>query len=169
MRIFLVRHAHAGWAMPGVRDFDRSLDSQGVLEAGRLAAALTVNGYTVSRIICSNARRCRETLEIVREKTGLSGEIDHTDNLYTGTFETYLEMIGDNQAAGLESLMLVGHNPMLEDAAHALLKKDAGSVEEALGRGFPTAGLLILDIDPGFTVETAGNAHLVGMISPQDA
>ena len=169
MRIYFLRHAHAGWALPGVRDFDRTLDVEGREEAARMSASFRLNGYEVAKILCSNASRCRETLEILLRTTGQSAMVEYSDGLYTGSYESYLDLIAEEQARGTPSLMLVGHNPMLEDAAQALLQKNPSMADEALGRGFPTAGLLVMEIEPGFKAASADHARLVGMISPLDA
>lgn len=162
MRLFLVRHAHAGWALPGARDFDRSLDDLGHAEAARLASAVAVNGYAPEQIICSTARRCSETLGVVTGAGSFSGTVVYTDTLYTGGCETYLGLIANAQAEGRRSLMLVGHNPMLEETANALFSRDRATADSVLGRGFPTAGLLVVDLAGD------GEASLVGLIGPQD-
>ena len=61
-RLFLLRHARAGWALPGVRDFDRPLDATGQAEAEATGEAMRTSGYIPDVTLCSNARRARETL-----------------------------------------------------------------------------------------------------------
>jgi phosphohistidine phosphatase SixA len=59
--------------------------------------------------------------------------------------DAYLDLIASAGNDTVRSLMIIGHNPMLEDTAQALLQDDPASFETALGSGFPTAGLLIVD------------------------
>lgn len=169
LRVFLVRHAHAGWPLPGVRDFDRPLDERGREEARRLAATITVNGFNPDRIWCSNARRCVETLEILRAGGLADQPVENTDTLYTANYSAYLDVIGSAVEAGISSIMIIGHNPMLEDAAHALLQNDLRAYQDALGLGFPTAGLLILDCAGKGAAAVAGDARFVDLLSPVDA
>ena len=58
-RLYLVRHAHAGWAMPGVSDFDRPLDEAGRLEARDVAEQAALAGLIPDNLVFSPALRCR--------------------------------------------------------------------------------------------------------------
>ena len=169
LRVFLVRHAHAGWALPGVRDFDRPLDERGREEAARLAATMTVNGFNPDIVYCSNARRCVETLDVLLARGGDAPAVERTDALYTAGYTAYLDVIGATLDESVGSIMIVGHNPMIEDAAHALLQNDLTAYEEALGAGFPTAGLLILDCAAKGEAAISGDARFVALLSPVDA
>ncbi|MEM5492078.1 histidine phosphatase family protein [Hoeflea sp. AS16] len=170
LRIFLVRHAHAAWALPGVRDFDRPLDERGREEAARLAATMSVNGFDPDRVYCSNARRCAETLDILQKaRTGGGLQVDYSDALYASGHDAYLDLIGSAHDQSIQSIMLIGHNPMIEDTAQALLQNDPAVFESALGHGFPTAGLMILDCDKRGGSAVRGGARFVGLLSPVDA
>lgn len=169
LRVFLVRHAHAGWALPGVRDFDRPLDDRGREEAERLAASVVVNGFEPDLVICSNARRCTETLDIMLSRMARKPSITYTDRLYSDTHETYVDLIGSDAHGDLGAIMLVGHNPMLEDTAHALMQDDPASLDLALGSGFPTAGLMIIDCQAPGPLAVRGGARFVGLLLPVDA
>ncbi|MEM5472496.1 histidine phosphatase family protein [Hoeflea sp. AS60] len=169
MRIFLIRHAHAAWALPGVRDFDRPLDEPGREEAARLAATISVNGFEPDLVYCSPARRCLETLEIVRTRTSIRPKIEYRDALYAASHDVYLDLIGSVRDEAVQSIMIIGHNPMLEDTAQALLQNDPATYEAALGFGFPTAGLLILDSDQRGDSVVNGGARFTSLLSPVDA
>ncbi|AKI00280.1 phosphohistidine phosphatase SixA [Hoeflea sp. IMCC20628] len=169
LRVFLVRHAHAVWAMPGVRDFDRPLDDRGREEATRLAATLTVNGFEPDLIFCSNARRCVETLAILFADGSGKSRVEQSDALYAAGYKAYLDVIGSVRDETVQSIMIIGHNPMIEETAHALFEHDATAYEEALGMGFPTAGLLIVDCPMKGDGAINGNARFVALLSPVDA
>lgn len=166
MRLFLVRHAHAGWAQPGGRDYDRGLDERGLEEAARLAASMTLNGFAPELIVCSGARRCAQTLAVLLESALEIPRLTTTDMLYFGTVQTYLDFVAAEAAAGTKSLMLVGHNPMIEETAQALLASTPGALDQVLSDGFPTAGLLILDC-PDTASPT--DCRFVGLLTPVDA
>ena len=170
LRIFLVRHAHAAWALPGVRDFDRPLDERGREEAARLAATMSVNGFYPDLVYCSNARRCAETLDILQRALATGGlRVEYSDALYASSHDAYLDLIGSVHEEAIRSIMIIGHNPMLEDTAQALLQDDPATFETALGNGFPTAGLMILDCDSRGGSAVKGGARFVGLLSPVDA
>ncbi|WP_422370416.1 SixA phosphatase family protein [Hoeflea sp.] len=168
LRVLLVRHAHAAWALPGMRDFDRPLDQRGRDEVERLAATMSVNALSPDLIYCSSAKRCVETLDLLLARLGISPTVEHTSALYSETHHAYLELIESDRARESGSIMIVGHNPMIEDAAFSLLQRDQEASEDALGSGFPTAGLFIAEC-----TETAaapsGQTRFMGLLSPVDA
>jgi len=169
LRVFLVRHAHAAWALPGVRDFDRPLDDRGREEATRLAATMSVNGFEPDLVYCSNARRCAETLGILQTRANGKLQVHYSDALYASSHDAYLDLIGSAHDETVQSIMIIGHNPMLEDTAQALLQNDPATFETALGPGFPTAGLLILDCPERGNSAVNGGARFIGLLSPVDA
>ena len=63
--LVLLRHAHAESAAPGQDDFDRPLSRDGLAEAEAAGAWLRKQSWTPDLIVCSPARRARETLEQV--------------------------------------------------------------------------------------------------------
>jgi len=141
LRLYLVRHAHAGWAPPGSRDFDRPLDALGLAEARSVALQAYTAGLVPGRIVSSPARRCAETTAAFLEIFGdLPASFD--DRFYSDGMDAYLDSIRSH--ADARSLMLVGHNPMIETLSSVLAEQN--EVSAALGFGYPTAGLLALDI-----------------------
>lgn len=169
LRVFLVRHGHAAWAQPGMRDFDRPLDQRGREEVERLATTMSVNGFVPDLVHCSNARRCTETLDILVSRMGMEPCIKRSDALYSESHQTYLDLIGSDQSSKAASIMIVGHNPMLEDTAMTLLQHDPSALEEALGTGFPTAGLFVADCTPGVDSTGPGQTRFIALLSPVDA
>ena len=68
--LILLRHAHAEPATPGQSDLDRPLSPQGLAEAESAARWLKEQGLVPDRVLCSPARRTRETLEAVMDAIG---------------------------------------------------------------------------------------------------
>ena len=116
-RLYLLRHAKAGWALPGVRDFDRPLDASGHADAEVMGTAMRACGYIPDITLCSNAKRARETLEDIAGHTD-TGRVLFFDKLYSEDAAGYLSLIHENGARG--SVLVIGHNPMTEDLAMAL-------------------------------------------------
>lgn len=162
-RLYLLRHARAGWALPGVRDFDRPLDETGIADAEALGITMQAASHVPDFTLCSNARRARETLERVAIHA-CTGRVHFTDALYSEDASGYLAMIRQNGAHG--SLLVIGHNPMMEDLASAV----AGSGEEkalaTLNFGFPTSGLAVLRFDGGLGAAAPGGGYLEAFLTP---
>ena len=120
-RLYLLRHARAAWAEPGKTDFDRTLDDDGFAEAEVVAEEATDQGYKPALIISSTAVRCRQTAEPFHRSVSEELTIDYVDSLYSGTVDTYAELaFADRQET---SVMIVGHNPMIEEFFHRLVGK----------------------------------------------
>ncbi len=140
-RIYLLRHAKSGWAEPGGRDFDRSLSDAGFAEAELLAETAADRNYRPDLVIASTAKRCRQTADAL--KRVFSGLVDfrYVDELYNAPAETYLEIL--TSTPDVPALMLVGHNPAIEEVFANLCGNDV--VARTVPEGYPTAGLAVID------------------------
>ncbi len=162
-RLFLLRHARSGWALPGQRDFDRALDATGYAEADLIAEMASDGGIRPDLILCSTAVRCRQTVEPFLRTLSEDLDISYVDELYSGPASVYADIIDANRH--LTSLMIVGHNPMIDE----LFRRFAGSqaAEDSLPHGYPPAALAILDVWPGGGAATAtATATLVSLMLP---
>ncbi|PZU85606.1 MAG: phosphohistidine phosphatase [Shinella sp.] len=140
-RIYLLRHAKSGWALPGQRDFDRSLDDAGYAEAELVADAASEKNYRPDLLISSTAVRCRQTADAIQRAFPGEMECRFVDDLYNAPADNYLEILSALQGYG--SVMLVGHNPAIEEVLISLAGMDAAN--RAIPEGYPTAGLTVLD------------------------
>jgi len=140
-RLYLVRHAHAAWGSPGVSDFDRTLDDRGRHEARDIAEQAMLAGLAPDVIVSSPAQRCRQTTSAMLEVFRAVRPLEDLA-LYSGGTDAYIAHI--LQHAGRGSLMIVGHNPMIEALAHHIAR--TSDVLAPLAAGYPTAGLLAIDI-----------------------
>ncbi len=162
LRLYLMRHAQAGWALPGQKDFDRTLDDTGYAQAEVVADMAADRGYRPGKVLCSTAKRCRETAEALRRAMGEALEIEYSDALYAGPATVYSDLIDAFQEA--PSLMLVGHNPMMEELLRALIG-EAGAAT-AIPAGYPCAGLAVIDIDRGPSARASTPGRLVTLLTP---
>ena len=164
-RLYLLRHAKAGWALPGVRDFDRPLDASGIADAETIGAAMRAGGHVPDLTLCSNAKRARETLEGIAGHTD-TGRVLFFDSLYSEDAAGYLNIIREN--GGFGSLLVIGHNPMMEDLAMAVSGDGDESAMATLNYGFPTSGLAVVRF-PGSLADAApGAGHLEAFLTPAD-
>lgn len=164
-RLYILRHARAAWAEPGQSDFDRALDDAGYAEAEVIAEEAADQGYKPDLIVSSTAVRCRQTAEPFHRTVSEELSIDYVDGLYSGTVDTYAELaFADRQE---RSVMIVGHNPMIEEFFHRLVGKEIA--EAAVPFGYPTGGLAILDFDERPSEDSYQSACLAGFMTPRPA
>lgn len=164
-RLFLLRHARAGWALPGVRDFDRPLDATGHAEAEATGEAMHNSGYLPDVTLCSNARRARETLAGVAGRSD-TGRVLFFDTLYSEDAAGYLSLIHQNADGG--SVLVIGHNPMTEDLAVALSGDGDPAARAALNCGFPASGLAVIRFPRGLKRAAPGDGFLEAFLTPAD-
>lgn len=146
-RLLLLRHARAAWAEPGMRDFDRPLDQSGRADADAVGAAMARDGIVPDRVICSSARRAMETWAAVVRHVPVE-QVVVTDQLYITDATGYLNFI--READGSGTLLIVGHNPMIEDVCFALAPEGRDEAAAARSSGFPACGLAVIDVPGGF-------------------
>jgi phosphohistidine phosphatase len=169
-RLFLLRHAKAQPAEEGVEDFDRTLMLSGMQDGGAMARYLRKSDYVVDLILCSSAARTVQTAELVLHE--LDSEIDYRDSLYLADAAKILAAVR-GAPAKVEALMLVGHNPGLENCAGLLAREPVRRKErarhEALEEKFPTCALAVLDFDVGRWRDVVqGSGKLVDFVRPRD-
>ena len=162
-RIYLLRHAKAAAPGPGQKDFDRSLDASGLAMASKLGETMLANGFVPEKVICSPSVRTRETWAAVSKLLPFDIEAEFDRALYDGPPGAYVNAIRRAGAAG--SVMIVGHNPMTEEAALDLAGSGDSGAVSALNMGYPTAGLAIFDQDEPLDGTKPGNAHLVAFVT----
>lgn len=162
-RLYLLRHAKARWAEPGSRDYDRALDPSGHDDAVRLGAIMVEAGYLPDTVLCSGARRARETWGAVSGALPVA-DVRFVDGLYSSDAGGYLDLV---RAAGTHgSILVVGHNPMMEDLASALSRAGDDEALAAVAHGFPTCGLAVLRFPgPLAAIEPEGG-YLEAFVSP---
>lgn len=162
-RLYLLRHARAGWAKPGMKDFDRPLDETGIADAKATGEAMRACHYVPDLTLCSTALRTRETLEEIAASAD-TGRVIFLDALYTEDAGTYLDLILQNGSAG--SLLVIGHNPMMEDLAMAVSRGGEESALTLLQHGFPTSGLAVIRFEKNLGRAAPDSGYLEAFLLP---
>ncbi len=145
-------------------DRDRPLAPRGRQAAERMALKIAEPDLLPERILCSPARRTRETLAVLLPH--LAGEIEVTiaDDLYEPQAD-YRSAIAAHRGTA-ERLLVIGHNPAIQATALSLVGKSASA---ELSAKYPTAALAVIDFEAaGWTGLKAGSGRLVAFIRPRD-
>ena len=162
-RLFILRHAKSSWDDPGLDDHERPLAPRGQRACKVMAEHLRTNAIEPELVLCSSARRTRETLEGVAP----AGEHVVESELYsasTGDLVERLRRVPDE----VGSVMLIGHNPSVQMLALRLARREGDTPERAaLERKFPTGALATLTFECGWNELGPGSARLVGVPDPE--
>ncbi len=153
-RLMLLRHAKSDWSSPGMPDRERPLNARGAGDARTMGVYLARHGLVPDRILCSPAERTRQTVEALAKGWPAAVEVAYSDRLYEATPETIISLIRA-AAPEVHGLLVIGHNPGLQEAARMLIA--AGDIEprERLHEKFPTAALAVID----FPIDAWGKLH----------
>jgi phosphohistidine phosphatase len=163
----LLRHAKSGWDDPVSRDFDRPLNPRGRRAARTVAVEMKAQGLAFDLVLASPARRVEETIAELESSFGpLRPEFDQ--RLYLASTATLLDLVrAAPDRAG--RLLLVGHNPGLEELALCLSGRDQGQLRGEIEAKYPTGTLAEIDLPVDHWVEVKeGIGKIVRFIRPRD-
>jgi phosphohistidine phosphatase len=164
-RLYLLRHAKSSWKDTSLPDRDRPLAARGRRAAKAIARHLREQGIEPELVLCSTARRARETLDRIEPAFG-KPVIRVEDDLYAASADALLERLRSVPDT-VESVMLIGHNPGLQELALTLARR-SDTVRE-LEAKYPTAALATLMVPVESWQELDGEtAELVALVRPRD-
>ena len=166
-QLLLLRHAKAVLGGPGMDDIDRPLAERGQKASKLMGRWLADRDLAPDLVLCSPARRTRETWEIASRELPKT-ETHVLDALYDfGDGSALLKAIRKHGGKA-RRLLLITHNP----ATQALALSLAGSGEKAqlrqMAEKYPTAGLAVLTC-PGedWSATAGGTGRLEAFIHPR--
>lgn len=162
--VYLLRHAKSSWKS-GLPDHERPLAPRGRRAGKAICLQLQKQGIEPEQVLCSTARRTRETLELIEPALG-TADVQIEPELYGASRDELLDRLR-SVPDGVGSVMLIGHNPGLQLLALDLARP-APELRE-LEAKYPTAALATLAFPGSSWHELAsGGAELVGLVRPRD-
>lgn len=161
----LLRHAKSDWDDLGLRDFDRGLNGRGRKGAALMGRHIADHGVAWERTVASPAERVKRTLDA----SGLDVDVAWDQRVYLASAASLLQVLRD-VADDARSVLLVGHNPGLQELIFDLVPPEA---EDALfdeaAEKFPTAAFAVLECDiDSWSDLAAGTARLIHLARPRD-
>ncbi|HOB15333.1 MAG TPA: histidine phosphatase family protein [Novosphingobium sp.] len=165
----LFRHAKSDWQDPRARDFDRPLNERGRKGAAVMGRHVRDHGVRWDRIVASPAIRCAETIEIASEAAGRATPILWDRRIYLASSATLADLLRETEGDP-KALLMVGHNPGLEDLIFDLVPDDGSSpLRDVVEVKFPTASFAVLELDIDRWADLKDKcARLVHLTRPRD-
>lgn len=165
-RLVVLRHAKSAWP-PGVDDHDRPLGPRGLRDAPAAGRALAEADCLPDLALCSTAERARRTWELAAAEWGTPPPVRHDPRVYGADVPELLAVVREVPST-VETLLLVGHNPGLEELVLELAEDALDEALEDVRTKFPTSAIAVLvwhgdswrDLAPG-------TALLTDMIVPR--
>jgi phosphohistidine phosphatase len=153
-RLLLLRHAKAERSDPGSQDITRVLIERGRKDAAKIGAYMAGHGLIPERVVLSPAKRTQETWKYAAAAFKSAPAAMSAERLYDATPHDIIGIIKESPASA-HTLMLIGHNPGLHEAALMLIASGDIDTRERLREGLPTSGLIIID----FAFDDWGKVH----------
>ena len=141
--IYLLRHAKSSWDEPELLDHERPLAKRGRKAVALLREHARKSGIAPDLVLCSSAARAIQTLEGVREGLPPEAVVEIEAGLYAAGAGSLLGRLR-RLPEELGSVMLVGHNPGIEDLAAELAGGGDPDARAAMEAKYPTGGLATL-------------------------
>jgi phosphohistidine phosphatase len=163
-QLFLLRHAKSSWDDSELVDHARPLAPRGRRAVGLVAEHLGREGVTPALVLCSSARRTRETLEGIAPALGESTPVQIEGELYAASARRLLERPRAVED-GVPSLLLIGHNPGVERLALSLA--GGGQKLAVLSRKYPTGALATLEFRGRWSDLRPASAKLTDFVTPK--
>jgi len=117
--LLLLRHAKAENDAPGLTDLERALNERGEKEARSIGTFIKQQNLKLDLVLCSTAVRARQTAELVLAAAQLTASVLYDRRIYEASPEGLSEVITEVED-GMSTVLLVGHNPVMEEFLRAL-------------------------------------------------
>jgi phosphohistidine phosphatase len=143
-RLLLLRHAKSDWSVGGQRDIDRVLAERGRKVAPLVGRYLARHALRPDRVLVSSARRTRETWDFVAPAFTDAPAVAYEPRLYEAAPKLLLEVVRE-APDNAHTLMLVGHNPGMQQLADLLVGAGDIRARQSLVEKFPTAAFAVID------------------------
>lgn len=167
-RLTLLRHAKSGEDLSVMRDFDRHLNGKGRRAARAIGRHMRDSELQFDRIIASPATRVAETIEEVAAGYGGALAPDWERRIYLASAAELLELVHEAPDSA-SSLLVIGHNPGLEQLVLLLVPDQASGARLSVEEKYPTASLAEIALDVGHWSDVApGSGRLTRFVRPRD-
>lgn len=163
--LLVLRHGKSDWST-GHEDFHRPLVRRGQLGSEKMGAWLKNRKLIPDMVVSSPAERARATTIAACEAMGLPlKKVSWDDRIYAAPLQDLLTALSECPKKA-ERVMIVGHNPGLEDLIHYLTD---GKVDiPADGKVLPTSALAELEMVESWQKLAPGSANLISVTRPGD-
>ena len=159
-RLLILRHAKSSWAEASQDDWQRPLNDRGWRDAPRAGEWLRARGLLPDLTITSDAVRADETAKAVIAALGGTHHIVKHPSLYLATPQAVIDVLRE-VGGNPKSVMIVGHNPGLEELIHELTGEH---------HSMPTTALVVIDvpIDRWSELDSSSGASIAESWQPRE-
>jgi len=168
-QLIVLRHAKAAW--PDVEDRLRPLAERGRRDAPAAGRWLREtegrpDSLRIDRVVCSPARRTRETWELAAAELDDPPTPVYDGRLYAATTSTLLSVVRETPGH-VRGLLLIGHNPGMQHLTLTLAHESSGEPLAQVREKYPTSGIALFDVEVEWSALLPGRARLTEFAVPR--
>ena len=164
--LIIMRHAKSDWQNEAISDIDRPLNQRGLRDAPHMAQWMADQGLCPDQLISSPALRASQTTsEVARHVNIDEDHIVYDKRMYLANINTLLAIIADTNTS-FNSIMLVGHNPGLENLCLELSKDEIPRAAD--GAIMTTANIIHLRTNQDWDKLSQSSCDLIQVMRPKE-
>lgn len=164
--LYILRHAKSDWGTGATTDFDRPLATRGIKDAPRMGKWMRKHKLIPDFVLSSSALRAKQTVLAVTKELNISEPSIHFDkNLYLASLSKLIKTLNDCPQ-GARQVLLVGHNPGMDDLLGYLCTQELPYSES--GKLMTTAALAHVQLEVNWGEITQACGRLVKLTRPRD-
>lgn len=166
-KVYLLRHAKSDWSALSMSDHNRQLNKRGEKAASFIGRKLAEAAFEPGLVLCSTALRATQTLDQLMAAGNFNWHTQHKRSLYHASADTMLTMV-HSVSPDVGSVLLVGHNPGMQDLALALTGRSEPATLARLKKKMPTGAFIKLEFNVNcFSQIAVGGGNLTGFMRPK--
>jgi phosphohistidine phosphatase len=160
--LYLLRHAKSSWKDTNLNDHERPLSKRGRHAAKMMAWYFRRSKIAPDFVVCSTALRAQQTLDPIIKAAKKSPKVILESEIYGGMQQALWDQLW-GLPESTKSVLLVGHNPALQDLARELAQTE----DKLLPLKFPTGATASFRFDGGWKTLKPHGAVLASFITPK--
>ena len=166
--IYLARHAKSSWNSGAATDFERPLSDRGVADVVCMGDELHRLGWKPEQIISSPAMRAKQTCQTLCDKLDFPfADVVWNKEFYAAYVVTLLHSLSV-LSESTKSVMLIGHNPSMEDLLLHFCSDAADAFQQDNGKLFTTGNIAKITVDVAWKNLTMCEASLEKILRPKE-
>ena len=161
--LLLMRHAKSDWPIGPGNDFERPLTDRGNKDASRIGCWIQEHDWLPDQIICSPAKRVKQTVDHLCQQIGIDSRTVKYDKLIYEADQNHLLNVLKETNSLTTRLLMVGHNPSFSDLLNFLC---SDSTHPTVGRSMSSAALAVITLKAPWSALDQGSGELMSLIQP---
>ena len=159
--LLVLRHAKSSWDDGTLDDHERPLNERGQRDAPQMGKVIREHRLIPDVVLSSDALRARQTAEAVAKAAHYAGEILLDPRLYGASPADIVKVLRTVEETNAATVMIVGHNPGLEELVTRLTRER---------QDLPTAALaqIALPVDQWRELTLSRRGSLIGLWRPKE-